>query len=247
MQFKPNFDLLKHWDEVGNGKTRKPPYVAIFRKSNKILVYMADWHAKENSWNMVDWCFSKDFGIKPDILLTEFENAGRDLYTDPRKNDNTLSHAAFVAAEHNVPVVLADLSASQMMSVINTEDKKYLSSVLRAGPFNAGNKLQQDCAKLNMYARNPFMLENIAIALNKYDTVFCIFGEGHLCEQSAVLEDMLGKPEYITEFPNMHTDFSNKKRNIFVRACDKIASKLHKMEIVRLIEFDMFKGGKQNG
>lgn len=239
MQFKPNVKLLNHYDNTLQDRSKKPPYVAIYRRGNKTLVYMAERHVTESSWNMLEWCFSKESGFKPDILLTEFENAGRDLYRDDRRKDNTLSHATFVAAEHGVPVVLSDLSESQMMDVIGTKDKKHLHDSLHAGPNSKGNELQKDCAKLGMVGRNPFMVQNIAVALNKYDTVFCIFGEGHFREQRAVLDDMFGHgpDEYITEFPDMHTDFGKSKRNLFQNACDKIKQKLHKMEIIRLVEF----------
>lgn len=239
MQFKPNVELLKHYDNAVQDKSRKPPYVAIYRFGKKTLVYMAERHVTESSWNMVEWCFSKKSGLRPDVLLTEFENAGRDLNRDDKTKKNTLSHVAFVAAEHGVPVVLSDLSESQMMDIIGTNDKKHLHDALRAGPNPKGNDLQKDCAKLGIQGRNPFMVQNIAAALNKYDTVFCIFGEGHFREQRAVLDDMFGKgpDEFITEFPDMHTDFGKSKRNMFQNACDKIKQKLHTMEIIRLVEF----------
>ena len=63
------------------------------------------------------------------------------------------------------------------------------------------------------------MLENIAAALNKYDTVFAIFGGGHYEVQRLVLEDMMGKPEYITRIKNMRGDFSDIKINP-IRLCD---------------------------
>ena len=243
MQFKPKLDLLKYYDEVEQKGFNNPPYVAIYRSGNKTLVYMADRHAKEVSWNMVDWCFSKKFGLRPDILLTEFENVGR-KFDDPvlieaKAELNTLAHAAFVAAKHKVPVVLSDLSASEMMSVIGIKEKRDLHEVLRVSPNSNGSDLQKMGAKLNKEGRNPFMVQNIAAALNKYDTVFCIFGEGHFREQRAVLDDMFGKEpdEFITEFPDMHTDFGKSKRNIFQKASDIVKSKMHKMEIIRLVEF----------
>ena len=244
MQFKPNLRLLKDYNEVENHNSRRPPYIAIYRRGNKTLVYMGDRHAKKESWNMVDWCFSNQFQFKPDVLLTEFENRGRNITKDSRGKRNTLSHAAFVAARHNVPVVLADLSESEMMSIIGTNDKKYLDEVLRAGPFADGNELQQKCAKLNRFGRNRFMIQNIAAALNKYDTVFCIFGEGHFREQAAVLSSMLGDPEYIMTFPDMNTEFGKVKTGLFERARDNFLNMIHKMEIVRLVEFK--KEGEQH-
>lgn len=246
MQFKPNVNLLNHYDNTLQDRSRKPPYVAIYRLGKKTLVYMAERHVTESSWNMLEWCFSKKSGLRPDVLLTEFENVGRDLYRDDRTKKNTLSHATFVAAEHNVPVVLADLSESQMMDVMGTDDKKYLHNSLQAGPNSKGNELQKSCAKLGILGRNPFMVQNIAAALNKYDTVFCIFGEGHFREQRAVLDDMFGKEpdEFITEFPDMHTDFGKSKRNVFQNACERIKRKMHKMEIIRLVEFEKGKDVK---
>ena len=62
-----------------------------------------------------------------------------------------------------------------------------------------------------MHGRDPFMLRNIAAALNRYDTVFAVFGEGHYRSQRLVLEDMLGKPEYIKTVPNPRGNFTDLK------------------------------------
>ena len=126
------------------------------------------------------------------------------------------------------------------MSVIGIKDKRNLSEVLRVSPNSKGSDLQKMGAKLNKEGRDPFMVNNIATALNKYDTVFCIFGEGHFRDQRAVLDDMFGKEpdEYITEFPDMHTDFGKVKRNIFQRGIDIVKNKIHQMKIVRLVEFE---------
>ncbi len=52
----------------------------------------------------------------------------------------------------------------------------------------------------DLHARDPFIIKNIAAALNKYDTVLAVFGEGHYQTQQNALKDMLGEPkEYITE------------------------------------------------
>ena len=238
MQFKPDFSLLKY-DKPS--KRHEPPYVARYRRGNKTLIYMADYHDEEKSWNMVDWCFSKDFGYTPDILLTEFENAGRELKAF---KTNTLTHAAFVAARNDVPVVLSDLSEQEMLSVLGKDaDSEYLSKVLSVGPIENGNDLQKQGAKLNRQGRDRFMLENIAAALNKYDTVFCILGEGHFISQRDVLDKMFeSKPEYIDDFPKLRTDFG--KKNIFYKAVNSIRNKIHPMNTVNLVKF---KGGVENG
>jgi len=239
MQFKPNFDLFVDW-----GKTEKSEafasnsaYVAVFKRDNKTLVYMCDVHRFNVSFNMVDMCFDDDFGIKPDVLVVEMENADYEWkFGWHGFQNNTLSYAAGVAAKRNVPVIFADLNDAQMVDVINHGfpdnqiTSEGLHEVLRAGPGSRLTIQQQMCEYLNRFGRDKFMLENIAAALNKYDNVFAIFGTGHFESQRLVLEDMMGKPEYITRIKNMRGDFSDVK-----------------IEPVKLCEFEIEKGDKQNG
>ncbi|MBO4625733.1 MAG: hypothetical protein J5679_00450 [Alphaproteobacteria bacterium] len=229
MQFKPNFDLYREWKDSEQSKcfASNSAYIAVFKRDNKTLVYMCDDHTKNISFNMVDMCFADDFGIKPDVFLSEMENADYDRkFNWHGYEDNTLAYAVGVAAKQNVPVVFADLSKSQYVDVINrgfpdnqiTEDD--LCKVFGSGgPNSNGNIYQQMSAYVDKFGRDIFMLENIAAALNKYDTVFCIFGRGHFESQRLVLEDMMGKPEYITKIKNMRGDFSNVKINP-IKLCD---------------------------
>ena len=77
MQFKPNFDLLRYWSNAEHAKdfASSTAFIAVFKKNNKTLVYMCDHHRLNISFNMVDMCFADDFGIKPDVLLTEMINS----------------------------------------------------------------------------------------------------------------------------------------------------------------------------
>lgn len=221
MVFKPNFDLLCYWPNAKHAKdfASNTAFVAVFKRDNKTLVYMGDHHRLNFSFNMVDMCFADDFGIKPDVLLTEMLNAGFEKrFNWHGLQDNTLAHAAAVAVKKNLPVVFADLSESQCVDVINhgfpdnqiTIDDlhKVFSS---GGPFPDGNMYQKMAAYVDFYGRDRFMLDNIANALNKYDTVFAIFGMGHYEVQRLVLEEMMGEPEYITRIKNMRGDFSDIK------------------------------------
>lgn len=229
MQFKPNFDLLRDWASAEKSIkfASNSAYVAIFRRDDKTLVYMCDRHCYNISFNMVDMCFADEFGIKPEILLTEMENTGAERKLSQHGfQDNTLVYAAGIAVQRNIPVVFADLSDSQYVDVINhgfpdnqiTKDDlhKVFSS---GGPNPNGNLYQKMSAYLDRYGRDIFMIQNIIVALEKYDTVFAIFGVGHYEDQRLVLEDMLGKPEYITRIKNMRGDFSNVKIEP-IKLCD---------------------------
>lgn len=230
MQFKPNFNLLMEWKRADKIRLKKlagaAPCVAVFKSDKKTLVYMCDEHGANLSFDMVDFCFSNNFDFKPDILLTEMENEGYEKKFGLRGiANNTLAYAAAVATKKNIPVVFADLSDSQMIDVIRdgfpnrvitNED---LHNALRSGPDKDGNIYEQMCEYLCRMGRDRFMLENIAVALNKYDTVFAIFGTGHYEDQRSVLEDMLGKPEYITKIKNARGDFADIKIKP-VKICD---------------------------
>ena len=228
MQFKPKFDLLRDWAsaEKSQNFASNSAYVAIFRKDDKTLVYMCDRHGENISFNMVDMCFADDFGVKPDVLLTEIENTGFERkFNWHGYQINTLVYAAEIAAQRNIPVVFSDLSDSQYVDVINCgfPDNKIttidLDRVLSSEPNMNGNLSQQMSSYLNVMGRDRFMLQNIAAALNRYDTVFAIFGVGHYENQRLVLEDMLGKPEYITQIKNMRGDFTNVKIEP-IKLCD---------------------------
>ncbi len=228
MQFKPNFDLLRDWASAEKSIkfASTSAYVAIFRRDDKTLVYMCDRHGENISFNMVDMCFADDFGVKPDVLLTEIENTGFERkFNWHGYQSNTLVYAAGIAAQRNIPVVFSDLSDLQYVDVINCgfPDNKIttidLDRVLSSEPNMNGNLLQQMSSYLNVMGRDRFMLRNIAAALNRYDTVFAIFGVGHYEDQRLVLEDMLGKPEYITRIKNMRGDFSNVKIEP-IKLCD---------------------------
>ena len=227
MSFKPNFDLLAEWKDVVRAKeyASDSAFIAVFKRDNKTLVYMCDHHTKNYSFDMVDFCFSDYFGIKPEILLVEMENSGYERkFSSGWIQGNTLSYAAVLAEQRNIPYVFADLSDEQMMDVIKLgfSDEEItngvLHKVLRSGPTgeNIYNKM---CSYLSKNGRDRFMLENIATALDKYDTVFAIFGAGHYESQRLVLEDMMGKPEYITKIKNMRGDFSDLKINP-IKLCD---------------------------
>lgn len=78
-------------------------------------------------------------------------------------------------------------------------DKKYknITAPITGSKYKT-NQISVDEDKLG---RDPFMLQNIAAALNKYKVVFAVFGGGHYDVQRKALENMLGKPEYIWEVP----------------------------------------------
>jgi len=238
MQFKPNFDLFRDWPDAEQSKdfASNSAYIAVFKRGGKTLVYMCDDHTKNISFNMVDMCFADDFEIKPDVLLTEMENAGYERkFSWYGLQDNTLAYAAAVAAQRNIPVVFADLSLTQCVDIVNKgfPDNQITIDVLcnkvfrAGGPNPHGNIYQQMSAYMDRFGRDRFMLENIAAALNTYDNVFCIFGRGHFESERLVLEDMMGKPEYITVIKNMRGDFSDVK-----------------IKPIKLCDFEMEKGEK---
>lgn len=219
MSFKPNYELLKSWDETDKSfhKLYPAPYVSVFEKDGKTLIYMCDSHGANESFDMVDACFGKLGLAHPDILLTEFEHDGREM-TSRQFQVNSLAYAAGVAAQENVPVVFADLSKEEMLGVLRakypnrTFEQQDLDDVLRTAPMRSNGEKGEMNIALNLFGRNRFMLDNIAAALNKYNVVFAIFGAGHYEEQRLALIDMMGQPKYITKIPNARGDFS--KANI---------------------------------
>lgn len=216
MQFRPNYDLIRAWEDSDRAFSDlyHAPYVAIFECNGKTLVYMCDKHDANISFDMVDACFNCLGLANPDVLLTEFANAGREM-TQRQFQVNTLAYAAGVASKHNVPVVLADLSDNQMLDVLRSRYPMRKFSVKDLGRFLSGpmrfrGEDGEMGIAINMFGRDRFMLDNIAMALNKYNVVFAIFGSGHYEQQRLALIDMLGEPKYITKIPNMRGEFDSK-------------------------------------
>jgi hypothetical protein len=138
MQFEPNLDLLKEWEDAEPIFDRSP-YAAVFKKNEKTLIYACDRHGANVSFDMVDFCLSDGFPEKPQIVLVEFENAGRKM-TKGTFHDNSLAYAAGVAAKRGLPVVFADLSKSEMADVVRrfAPDKElvnenYVRKILESG------------------------------------------------------------------------------------------------------------------
>ena len=216
MQFKPNFDLLR----TVNSKeliniTGDRLCIAIFHRENKTLVCMCDDHRANIAFDMSEMCLSDDFPIKPDVLLCEMENVGFERKFSPHGyQDSDLTHAAGVAAKKNIPLVFIDLSREQMMDVVNSRfpNNQIVDSDLHNILMPKDHTEQQHEQYIWLLRqRDRFMLQNIVVALNKWDTVFVIFGGTHFVNQRLVLEDMMGKPEYITKIKNMRGDFSDVK------------------------------------
>lgn len=228
MQFKPNFDLLrttgsKELISIAGARL----CVAIFHRENKTLVCMCDDHKANIAFDMSEMCLSDNFSIKPDVLLCEMENVGFERkFSSHGYQDSDLTHAAGLAAKKNIPLVFMDLSREQMVGVVNSRfpNNQIADSDLHNILMPNHMEQQHEQYIWLLQQRDRFMLQNIAAALNKWDSVFVIFGGAHFANQRLVLEDMMGKPEYITKIKNMRGDFSDVK-----------------IEPIKLCEFEMVK------
>ena len=271
--YQPDLALLKTWEQAEKPSgEHSQPYIAIFKKDGKTLVYLASRHNSARTLDMVDYIFSN---FKPQIAVVEFERSGRPL--KDKCSWNEFEYSAGIAADKNIPVVLADLTLADKTKILSSKypdlhkilqarwminnsmmskkqfghyetaaqgvnnfkhfaytpdmpepmtadefktwfkqyfnkdfDKADLNEIFKEDwrwPISAGtifNKLSED---EDFYARDPFMIKNITAALNKYNIVYAAFGEGHYRSHRKILEDMLGKPEYIWDVK--YTDRNN--------------------------------------
>ncbi|MCL2629516.1 MAG: TraB/GumN family protein [Alphaproteobacteria bacterium] len=213
--FVPNHDLYKTWEESEN--VGRYPYIAVFKKDGKTLIYIAEDHGANKSYDMTDFCFSDKSPAKPQIAVVEYRNSGRDLL--PREiHGNNLAYVAAVAAKRGLPVVFADLSDEETLAVLREHrpDREFTEEDLRkslscGGPSVKKGEYNFFSHLINLHGRDPYMVNNIAAALNKYDVVLAAFGEGHYRSQRLILEDMMGKPEYIKDVPNTRGNFDDIK------------------------------------
>ncbi|MDR2902837.1 MAG: hypothetical protein LBU87_07040 [Lactobacillales bacterium] len=213
MIFTANFDLYKTWED--SERVTHLPYIAVFKKNGKTLIYLAEDHGANLSFDMTYFCFSEKSPAMPQIALVEYENVGRPVRSFEIQ-DNNMIYAAAIASKIGIPVVYADLSHDEMLGVLqqkHPDEALSIDDVNKAlsagGPSIKRGKYNFLSHELDLYGRDPFMIKNITAALNEYDVVLAVFGEGHYRSQRLILEDMLGKPEYITTVPNSRGDFEN--------------------------------------
>jgi hypothetical protein len=211
----PNIDLYKTWEESEN--VGRYPYIAVFKKDGKTLIYIAEDHGANKSYDMTDFCFSDKSPAQPQIAVVEYRNSAREI-TQGEIPQNNLIYAAAVAAKRGLPVVFADLSDEEMLAILREKhpDREFTEqdlhkSLTAGGPSVKKGEYNFFSHEINLYGRDPYMVKNIAAALNKYDVVLAVFGDGHYRSQRLILEDMMGKPEYIKDVPNTRGDFSDIK------------------------------------
>lgn len=65
--------------------------------------------------------------------------------------------------------------------------------------------------QMSMRVRDMYMLNQIADALNKNDTVWCHFGEGHFRSQYNNLVKWMGAPKYYIDYANNRKNMANLK------------------------------------
>jgi hypothetical protein len=166
---------------------------------------------------MTDFCFSDKSPAQPQIAVVEFRNSGREINSNNVQSNN-LAYVAAVAAKRGLPVVFADLSGAEMLELLNRRnpgrnftDDDLLRVWTAGGPSTKKGEYNLFAHELDMYGRDPFMIKNITAALNRYDVVLAAFGESHYRSHRLILEDMLGKPEYITAVPNVRGNFDDIK------------------------------------
>lgn len=279
-QFTPDMSLLNTWDQSWEQPDRisehQPPYIAIFKKDGKTLIYLATRHHFEHTLDMVDYVYAN---FKPQITVVEFERINRMLRN--RCCDNEFEYSIGISADKDIPFTLADLHDLDILNILVKTDpgiynihqarwtvdnalaherqfgtsttaeaeafnfkqqvwkenmpepmdaqelknwfkkhfnidfnKTNFTELFQEGwrsPSSAGTVFNKYSEKRDLLARDPFMLQNITAALNKYDTVYAAFGEGHYRCHRKVLEQMLGKPEYIWTV----TNFANRSYQSF--------------------------------
>jgi hypothetical protein len=213
--FVPNLSLYTNYED--SEKVGRTPYIAVFKKDGKTLLYICDRHCANVSFDMVDFCFSEKSPAIPEIAVIEYERAERAM--NPWSfHDNTIAYAGAIAAKRGLPVAYADLSQAEMLHVLRKKhpqrdltEEDLLKTLRSGGPSTKQGEYNLFANELDSLGRDPFMVKNIAAALNEYDVILAIFGEGHYRSQRLILEDMLGRPEYIKDVPNTRGDFNDCK------------------------------------
>lgn len=70
-QLKPKTKLIKPWEDLDlESETISLPYIALYQKKGKTLIYLASKHGDSKSLDLADYAFS---AYKPQIALIEYE------------------------------------------------------------------------------------------------------------------------------------------------------------------------------
>ena len=202
-------DMSLMIEKVGNGDLDKMPYLAVFKKSGKTLVYLAADHCTQKTFRMVDMAFQK---FNPNIAVVEFEREGRRFEIKPGERMHESIYVAAIANSRAVPVVKADLSLEEMLQLLRklNPDRSFemdgLIEVLTRHDKPEPIKKELDkLARPLILNRNTLMAREITNALNAHGTTLAVFGEAHYRHQQKIFEDMLGPPEYIYSEHNLST------------------------------------------
>ena len=93
--------------------------------------------------------------------------------------------------EQDFGVIVSDENVSDILATIPNWRKPNIN----------GHITNKTWDETGIVSRNPYMLDNIFKAVNKYNTVLVTMGAGHYEIQRLVLEKAFDEPKYIYKFP----------------------------------------------
>lgn len=121
---KADLSLLQTFEEAQRlAENQYAPYIALYKKDGKTLIYLATAHNLGITSNMVDYIFAN---YKPQVAVIEFERSGRHL--DSLCSRNEFVYSAQLATDAKIPVVFADLTEDDYNRILIAKDPQYYTT-----------------------------------------------------------------------------------------------------------------------
>jgi len=123
-KFKPKLKLLTEYkySKIAPEQPREQPYIAVFEKGGKTLIYHASKHDDGKTYDMTNYVFNN---FSPQVTVIEFQRSGPK--PGNKYSGNEFEYIAAVASDKNIPVALADLSAKENIEILQNIEGDYLN------------------------------------------------------------------------------------------------------------------------
>lgn len=193
--------------DIGKDTMSELAYSAYVASRKNIPYVFADT-------NDVDWIqdFSKRSKSEAIKLQTMWILNDAMKYKNTFHKNDTIEHAF-----NNYKYKLSKLGYNMAMSINDFKEccEKYFGFVVSDNniseilnnftdwyePKIEGHITNKIWAEIDLYSRDPYMINQIFKAINEHHTVLVTMGAGHYESQRLVFEKAFGKPKYIYSFP----------------------------------------------
>lgn len=199
--FSPQISIVEYepYRVMNFSDKHESVYVSLKSEKSNSSVVLSDLGYDFNTYKKMFEINDKNLILcQADWIINNMKSY-KNIYKKKTTIEKDINNFNIAAEKNNFPKADVDKIKNWFLSEYETDINEFDLEEIDLTPRSKGKKLNVFYDDVNKFIRDPFMLKNIEKALNKYDTVFACFGEGHYRSQRLVLENSLGEPEYIFE------------------------------------------------